>query len=633
MIYPAGVPEGADGADACLGLSNGVGRLAGLSFENVHFSVKGRAILNGIDGWLPASRLLAVLGPSGAGKTSLLDVLAGCSKAGAVEGTVQAHLDTGVLNLRKQRSSGVPVAGFHRLSGYVINEDGCGHLPLLTVRETFEYALALLYKDPDFKEVEILLSKLALETVAETFVGSPLKRGISGGEMRRMSIGVSGLIQKPAILFLDEPTSGLDSHSALHVMQVLRSLCDQGQTVACTIHQPRANILMLFDQLLLIHQGWSVFHGPLQDAMAFFTTNLGPCPPHTNPADYMLDALDAANAKSVSIFVEGTIDGSTVVTSGDGLEDSKKVVNVSMLRKQYAKSQQYQNLRQQLDDLASQEHEYLPNQVLYYPFPTSYWNQLVVLTKRAWKISSRDMYAIWGRIFCSCFLATVNGTVQYQKPRNLESGPGFLKVFSFTTMLTLLLGLPCISRYTSERVMFLREHASGLYAPDVYVAALLVAELPALLTSSFGQCIITYYLVGMRPGFHHFLYFYFVQVLALNIGYSMAHVMVMLAPPKAADGFYMTWLVLSYALDGAVLYVMAMPRLVRCLTRFSVHFYAMEATAANEFAGLDYGDIFLDQVGLVASNSTKNVFVLVGVSIALRLCCHALFRLSLLEVR
>ena len=116
MIYPAGVPEGADGADACLGLSNGVGRLAGLSFENVHFSVKGRAILNGIDGWLPASRLLAVLGPSGvvrclhfastsfivvivgAGKTSLLDVLAGCSKAGAVEGTVQAHLDTGVVS-------------------------------------------------------------------------------------------------------------------------------------------------------------------------------------------------------------------------------------------------------------------------------------------------------------------------------------------------------------------------------------------------------------------------------------------------------------------------------------------------------------------------------------------------------
>ena len=104
---------------------------------------------------------------------------------------------------------------------------------------------------------------------AHFFAGDPENRGVSGGERRRLAIGVE-MVTTPSILFMDEPTSGLDATNALRVMSAIRHLCQQGHTVICTIHQPRSNIYSMFDYLLLVSAGKSVFFGKARDALGYF---------------------------------------------------------------------------------------------------------------------------------------------------------------------------------------------------------------------------------------------------------------------------------------------------------------------------------------------------------------------------
>jgi ATP-binding cassette subfamily G (WHITE) protein 1 len=128
-------------------------------------------------------------------------------------------------------------------------------------------------------------------------IGSPEKKGISGGERRRVSVAME-MVRNPSILFLDEPTSGLDSFTAYSVAHLLKSVAQQHQrTIVATIHQPSSEIWSLFDDLCLLHQGRVIFHGPASEAMPYFDAYLGyHIPMFNNPADFIfMHILNARN--------------------------------------------------------------------------------------------------------------------------------------------------------------------------------------------------------------------------------------------------------------------------------------------------------------------------------------------------
>jgi ABC-type multidrug transport system ATPase subunit len=102
-----------------------------------------------------------------------------------------------------------------------------------------------------------LVEQLELYHCRNTPIGDSFKRGISGGEKKRVSIGVE-LISRPNLLFLDEPTTGLDSSNALGIMKLLKSL---EETVICTIHSPNTEVLNLFDKVLILSDGNLVYDG------------------------------------------------------------------------------------------------------------------------------------------------------------------------------------------------------------------------------------------------------------------------------------------------------------------------------------------------------------------------------------
>ncbi|KAE8212109.1 hypothetical protein CF327_g4215 [Tilletia walkeri] len=250
---------------------------------------RNKQVLRGVTGGVKPGQLLAIVGASGAGKTTFLDILARRNKRGQVSGLV-------LVNGRQ-----VPDAAFKHISGFVDQEDTL--MPTLTVYETILHsALLRLPRDMSFaaKQFRVLetMDELGLLHVRDSRIGDSAsgKRGISGGEKRRVSIACE-LVTSPSILFLDEPTSGLDAYNAYNVVDSLSALArDFNRTVVFTIHQPRSNIVGLFDQLLLLSQGRAVYSGPFDQCVPYLRSIGKPCPDGFNVADYLIDMTAAAAA-------------------------------------------------------------------------------------------------------------------------------------------------------------------------------------------------------------------------------------------------------------------------------------------------------------------------------------------------
>lgn len=255
---------------------------ATMHFENVSYNLKGKSILSGISGSVHPGELLAIMGASGAGKTSFLDILARKKKRGAVLGDFW-------LNGEK-----VSDDDFRSVIGFVDQDDTM--LPTLTVHETIlDSALLRLPKDMSvaskIQKAEDVERQLGIYHIRHQVIGSEEGngRGISGGEKRRVGIACE-LVTSPSILFLDEPTSGLDAYNAFNVVECLVTLVKTyNRTVVFTIHQPRSNIVALFDQLILLAQGRTVYSGPFDKCQSYFDSIGYACPPGFNIADYLVD--------------------------------------------------------------------------------------------------------------------------------------------------------------------------------------------------------------------------------------------------------------------------------------------------------------------------------------------------------
>merc|ERR1711959_829487 len=257
---------------------------------HINFHIKDAHILQDVKAQFQAGKCTALMGPSGAGKTSLLNVLCGRAKYGEVTGEVLAN------------GTRIEPAFFKQQLTYVPQNDVLWSA--LTVRQLLMYTAQLRLAISDEERaarVEEVMSQLNLLERADVMVGDDLNPSLSGGQRKRVSIAMELLADRP-VLFVDEPTSGLDSVTAAEVVELLCELAERSRkTIICTIHQPTWDMLQRFHALLVLAKGQVVYDGQVTGLVEYIhqMDSAGECPAYVNPIDHFFELISKPDAASI----------------------------------------------------------------------------------------------------------------------------------------------------------------------------------------------------------------------------------------------------------------------------------------------------------------------------------------------
>ncbi|KAM0305961.1 hypothetical protein ACHAO8_011007 [Botrytis cinerea] len=243
-----------------------------------------RRILDHVDGWVKPGTLTALMGPTGAGKTSLLDVLASRSNIGVVSG--ESFVDGCIKDI-----------SFQRKVGYIQQEDF--HLATMTVREALQFSAIMRQSGKTTKKekvayVEEMIKLLEMDVYADAIIGTNGNPGLNIEQRKKLTIGIELVAKPKLLLFLDEPTTGLDSSTSWEIIELLKKMTAHGQAVLCTIHQPSTALFRRFDSLLFLGPGGRpLYFGRLgencETVKRYFESNgADPCPLGGNVVEWIM---------------------------------------------------------------------------------------------------------------------------------------------------------------------------------------------------------------------------------------------------------------------------------------------------------------------------------------------------------
>ncbi|KAL4353278.1 hypothetical protein GQ457_06G011440 [Hibiscus cannabinus] len=440
-------------------------------------------LLREITGAFRPGVLTALMGVSGAGKTTLMDVLAGRKTGGYIEGDVRI---SGFL--KKQDT-------FARVSGYCEQTDI--HSPQITVKESLVYSAFLrLPKEISEKEkmtfVDQVMDLVELVNLKDGLVGLPGITGLSTEQRKRLTIAVE-LVANPSIIFMDEPTSGLDARAAAIVMRTVRNTVDTGRTVVCTIHQPSIDIFEAFDELLLMKRGGQVIYfGRLgrnsQRIIEYFEAIPGipKIKEKQNPATWMLEV------SSVAVEAQLGIDFAEHYKSSSLYQQNKALVHE--LSKPPPGANDLHFITQY-------------SQTIWGQFKCCLWKQF----KTYWRTPEYNLV----RLGFTLVAALLIGSIFWGFGTRMKDAIELTVILGAMYVAAMFLGVnncqtaqPVIA---IERTIFYRERAAGMYSALPYALAQVIIEIPFVLVQSLYYTLIVYAMIKFKWTAKKFFWAFFVH--------------------------------------------------------------------------------------------------------------------------
>ncbi|KFP77255.1 ATP-binding cassette sub-family G member 2, partial [Acanthisitta chloris] len=491
-----------------------------LTFHNICYHVKTKSgflccrktaskeVLRDVNGIMRPG-LNAILGPTGSGKSSLLDILAARKDPHGLSGDI-------LINGSPQP------ANFKCTSGYVVQDDVV--MGTLTVRENLQFSAALRLpnsvKEQEKNErVNQIIKELGLSKVADSKVGTQFSRGVSGGERKRTNIGME-LITDPAILFLDEPTTGLDASTANAVLLLLKRMAKQGKTIIFSIHQPRYSIFRLFDSLTLLAAGRVLYHGPAQQAVDYFQSIGHQCEPYNNPADFFLDII---NGDSTAVALSKTDETTTAESSEDHTEYDKTLAE--QLAEKYSNSAYYRETKAQLENISVGDKKKTKAVFRQITYANSFCHQLKWVSRRTFKNLVGNPQASIAQVCVTAFLGLVVGAIFFGLKEDAAGLQNRVGAMFFLTTNQCFSSISAIELFVVEKKIFIHEYISGYYRTSAYFISKLMADLIPIRTvpSIIFTCIV-YFMLGkcLKPTVGAFFTMMFTLMMVSYTATSMA---------------------------------------------------------------------------------------------------------------
>ncbi|KAI9352051.1 P-loop containing nucleoside triphosphate hydrolase protein [Obelidium mucronatum] len=553
-----------------------------------------KTLLDQAAGYVRQGQVVAIMGGSGAGKSTLLNTL-----AGRIADQKGSELRGDIFLNGEPRNA----ATWTNICSYVEQDDLM--FTNLSVEETLTYAAKLrLPSSMSMKEkmdkVDEIIMQLNLNGCRKTWIGDSLKRGISGGERKRVAIGVE-LVTNPKVLFLDEPTSGLDSANALGILETIKKLAvTRGIVVLMTIHQPRTEILELFDKIILLSMGKTLWFGPTNAALEHFAELGHPLPPKTNPSDFFLD----------------------IITMDLRSEEAKT--------KSLAVIEKFHNAYK--EKFGTHESP-LPSQLLpvdsKYIWPLPWYQELLVLLGRNMKDVFRNKGAIGATIGQAIFLVFLMGFIFFKlnnDPAGVQSRIGFL--FFICINQTFGVVMPAIGVFPTVRTIFKRERAAGCYRASSCYIAKVISAIPLCWSNSLLLSIPLYWMVGLQPDVGRFFTFVLLVLNHSNTAMSLAYC-VGSAVPNAQVGQILGPLGITIFLlfGGQLLNIGSVSWVFRWIQYVSLISYSYKGLMQNEFGGLELqcppqmrcttyqGDVIVEQYSLDSPSKYWCVLINFGLAV------------------
>ncbi|CAK9207698.1 unnamed protein product [Sphagnum jensenii] len=560
-----------------------------------------------------AGEILAVAGPSGAGKSTLLEVLAGRIQPSSPASSILVN------------GSPMDMQRFRRISGYVMQDDAL--FPMLTVEETLLYSARLRLRSTvplveKRARVEALMTELGLTHVAKTRIGNESVRGVSGGERRRVSIGVD-VIHDPAVLILDEPTSGLDSAGALQVVAMLRNMAvSQQRTIILTIHQPGYRILQLVHSVLLLSHGLVVHHGPLELLSSRLAAAGHVVPLQVNVLEYAIDAIDSLHFTSSHHHHQGFTGGFFAARGFD--KPAHHSAN--------AAAQTFQEFFMKVADKVT--------------FANSSIKEIIVLAHRFCKNIIRTRQLLIARTIQAIGAGFGLGSIYVHMGYGLQGAQerGGLLAFSLSFLLTS--SIEVLPMFLEERHILIRETSRGAYRVSSYVLASTLVFLPFLFLVAMLYSVPMYWLVGLAPTANAFLFFLLVIWIVLVTANSFVAFFSALVSDFITGNSLVTGFMGAFFLfSGYFISKDNMPKYWLFMHYMSLFKYPLDALLINEYLNVSHdkcfgpvygghcfltGDDVLAQAGLTGENKWANVAIMAGFALIYRILGFGLLQFKLL---
>ncbi|KAE8056426.1 hypothetical protein FH972_013201 [Carpinus fangiana] len=427
-------------------------------------------LLKAVSGAFRPGVLTALMGVSGAGKTTLMDVLAGRKTGGYVEGSIM------ISGYPKKQET------FSRISGYCEQTDI--HSPHITVYESLLYSAWLRLPpevDTTTKKMFIkeVMDLVELTSLSEALVGLPSVNGLSTEQRKRLTIAVE-LVANPSIIFMDEPTSGLDARAAAIVMRTVRNTVDTGRTVVCTIHQPSIDIFDAFDELYLLKSGGEeIYVGPIGQQVSYLISyfegirGVSKIRDGYNPATWMLEVTTAAQERALGVNFADV----------------------------YKNSELYRRNKAMIKELSKPQ---LGSKDLYFPtqYSQSFLTQcLACLWKQHWSYWRNTQYSAV-RLLFTIFIAFMFGTIFWDlgsKRRRLQDISNVVGSMYAAALFIGIQNAALVQPVVAvERTVFYRERAAGMYYALPYAFGQLMIELAYNLVQAVIYGGLVYAMIGFE---------------------------------------------------------------------------------------------------------------------------------------